>query len=1265
MRTHYGTKWKPEYRDIDLGFLTDDKLLNTALTHARAFVGVVGDPVGLCTIGQCQMIWHEFLKWCDRRENCQLRSEGGLRQIHAEIAEFNMQRKSHSENKYNHSEEERELNSDTEIDDSTDEECSGDDDLNTSFIEEANKYDIDIMLQYLAHQSNADQISNTNDSIQHDEHIDTFMKRRFLDFEEEANFASITSTADNMPKAIRNRKLMSADDYDGNTTGEDESDEDILENEEKDRLLDLLCSQPNNFKRCTMIIKDIKHVYAKVCESNSQYKEIYIASHKDRGTSFDKDEVVVEILEGTSDGEGRPKGKVLGILKSHKNMKYRNIVCMADPVNPSVMIPRMKGMPKIHNLVSGDRGKEMARKGYVQVYRMTNRKKVVHQKFIPLDYENAETQMFLVIYLQWKKTFVSPLGIVIKELPSGSGREKGMAILEVEYDVPKRYNDQSLMIKELKQREYCIPKEILAERTDLRNSRTFTIDKAESQDLDDALSLEINRDEDNQYLVGIHIADVSHFVECGTQLDHEAYKRATSFYPTNAEPVHMLPTCLSTSDCSLLPGKERLTLTVIFCVTGDGHIIEIDGPKEAVIRSQNKLSTVEVEDVLNTRPENITNSHNISLNDQLRLLYKIACGLKQQRVGKDGFLDCTRNTVMEETPKTSLLIEEFMVLTNKTIAEYVLRAFPLYTPLRKQEEPARNDLEKWKDDHGQHCFNTFALHMACKVTCPNFDKIQDNIMLLATQWNQLMQATDIDTIHKIIGNAMLHPQQARALISWFKVQERAIYVRSGNKANYGHSTLQIAAYTHFTSPIRRYIDIVVHRLVKAHIRGTSCPYSAAKLDKICAHCTAISQEASKYEKETDSFQLAVLLKSHPQVMQPVVDQIDSKEIQLLFPMLPPIPSVCRRILYGSLELANQPQVNENNKVHLSWSKRVYDMTYNKQTHASTADTTDEDQQFIRQTACVGSIKSEPFIISVPAHEWQELMQTVRDDDMPKALNCLQQMKQSSQPKPKPTSDILTEMLTENQGEMYREHCCKFQMHVELSQAIEVQLATSIQRGLLTPKVQLLNISSTFSVCLEHRESPLVCFSQNNSNPLKEEPDDISTYITQWLDALVMESAYCSVEENEGAIIHNICIKWQQCEEGIVHGCFKLSKEECKRRYLIFSHEVIELSKGKSVKHDWMEEYHHSLRHGECAQQKVAQYGFLCVRVKRPHKTYGEMACWVGHCHISEVDVGEQHVSVMFKVHQSAVQFPDSLLEQSEDISLPCTVEWINKPLPDK
>jgi ribonuclease R len=367
-----------------------------------------------------------------------------------------------------------------------------------------------------------------------------------------------------------------------------------------------------------------------------------------------------------------------------------------------------------------------------------------------------------------------------------------------------------------------IQKKDLAKRRDMRDVTTFTIDPVDAKDFDDALSVQIL--DNGNYEIGIHIADVTHYVLPGSKLEEEAFKRATSVYLVDRV-VPMLPEKLSNGLCSLRPNEDKLTFSAVFELTPDAKIVN-EWFGRTAIHSNRRFSYEEAQDILN-------NSKGDYL-AELQLLNELAYKLRDERF-KQGAINFETVEVrfkLDENgvplsvyPKlrqdTNKLIEEFMLLANKRVAEFV-------HSLSKRNKGGQENTMVYRvhegpDDQKLQQFADFAGRLGYKL------KLDDDH--LSSSMNRFMASIE--------GKPEANMLQQLA-------------VRTMSKARYstedlGHFGLAFRRYSHFTSPIRRYPDMMAHRLLQ-HYLDKGRPAERDPLEDQCKHASAREKMASDAER---------------------------------------------------------------------------------------------------------------------------------------------------------------------------------------------------------------------------------------------------------------------------------------------------------------------------------------------------------------------------------------------------------------------------------
>ena len=408
-------------------------------------------------------------------------------------------------------------------------------------------------------------------------------------------------------------------------------------------------------------------------------------------------------------------------------------------------------------------------------------------------------------------------------------------VRELEYTIPSGF-PEDVQAEAQRLPIASIPTQELLRRRDMRDVLTFTIDPDEAKDFDDALSFQIL--DTGNYQIGIHIADVTHYVQEQTALDEEAYRRGTSIYLVD-KVIPMLPERLSNELCSLRPNEDKLCMSVIVEMDPNAKVLRHKICR-TVICSDRRLTYRQAQDMLDG--EFIADQ---PLLDALQVLHRLAQVLRAERF--------RRGAINFETPEvhfrldennepteiffhksldTNHLIEEFMLLANRIVAaEIGKRKSGLPTP--DSDKPARPFVYRVHDN-------------------PDPEKIGKLSQFIKRFGLNLKISSNSKTTHKHI-NALLDDCQGRpcqTLVETLTIRSMAKAVYSSD--NIGHYGLAFPYYTHFTSPIRRYPDMMVHRLVAKYLLQSKalCRSDKEELELSCQHCSDCEMAAQMAERDS-------------------------------------------------------------------------------------------------------------------------------------------------------------------------------------------------------------------------------------------------------------------------------------------------------------------------------------------------------------------------------------------------------------------------------
>ena len=427
----------------------------------------------------------------------------------------------------------------------------------------------------------------------------------------------------------------------------------------------------------------------------------------------------------------------------------------------------------------------------------------------------------VVEIVEWPEKANNPVGKVIDILGKPGQNDTEMHAILAQYDLPYKYPEAVVQYAE-KISERIDEKEI-AKREDFRDVFTITIDPKDAKDFDDALSL--RQLSPNQWEVGVHIADVTHYVRPGDPVDREAETRATSVYLVDRT-IPMLPERLSNGLCSLRPQEEKLCFSVIFTLNEKAEIKK-SRIVRTVIKSDSRLAYEDAQTVIETGKGDFSS--------EILQLNNFAKQLREKRFS-NGAINFERYEVkfnldekgkplgvyFKESKEANHLIEEFMLLANKAVAEAVGRV-----DKGKKAKTFVYRIHDVPDPEKLDTLNTFILRFGHKI------KTDGSKVEVAKSINALLD--------KVQGR----PEENLVETISIRTMSKAVY----STKNVGHYGLAFDYYTHFTSPIRRYPDMLVHRLLESYLEGGKS-VDQGSLEEECKHCSQMEQVASNAERDS-------------------------------------------------------------------------------------------------------------------------------------------------------------------------------------------------------------------------------------------------------------------------------------------------------------------------------------------------------------------------------------------------------------------------------
>lgn len=483
---------------------------------------------------------------------------------------------------------------------------------------------------------------------------------------------------------------------------------------------------------------------------------------------------------------------------------------------------------------------ERARAEYVGIFSVSHgyafvvpdRKTMPLNFFIPRGkYKGAKDGQKVIVKLaDWPDNSRNPFGEVVKVLgnPGENNVEMQSILLEYEYplEFPKNVEKEANKISDK------IPSSEIKNRRDFRNILTITIDPKDAKDFDDAISY--RRLPNGNHEVGVHIADVSHYVKPGSAIDREAQERGTSVYLVDRT-IPMLPEKLCNVVCSLRPDEEKLTFSAVFEMNDKAEILD-KWIGKTIIKSNRRFAYEEVQAMIE--------GGDGDYKDEVMILNNLAAKLREKRMaqGSINFHSEEVKFVLDENmhpidtyvkvqQEANMLVEDFMLLANKTVAEAI-----------------------GKKDSKYHGY-TFVYRVHDE---PNPEKLYDFIALVS----RLGYSMNISTRENLVSsyNALFDAVDGKGeknLVETvaLRTMAKALY----STINIGHYGLAFPFYTHFTSPIRRYPDLMAHRLIERYMIDNKPSVSQKEYEVLCQHASEMERKAAEMERESVKYKQAEYL----------------------------------------------------------------------------------------------------------------------------------------------------------------------------------------------------------------------------------------------------------------------------------------------------------------------------------------------------------------------------------------------------------------------
>ena len=445
--------------------------------------------------------------------------------------------------------------------------------------------------------------------------------------------------------------------------------------------------------------------------------------------------------------------------------------------------------------------------------------------------EAEDGDKVLAKIIDWPTNSKNPFGQILQVLGKPGDHDTEIHSILLEYGLPYTFPEEVEAYASNIPIE--ITKEEIGKRRDMRKDLTFTIDPKDAKDFDDALSFMVL--ENGNYEIGIHIADVSHYVKEDTVLEQEAYERATSVYLVDRV-VPMLPEILSNNVCSLRPNEEKLTFSAVFKMDEKGHVLD-SWYGRTVIYSDKRFAYEDAQEIIEGNGVDIDEP----IKEAILTLDGLAKKIRKRRMAQGAIsfdktevrfnLDENSNPIgvyVKESKDANKLIEEFMLLANRKVAEFIGKKKKTFV-YRVHDEP-------------------------------NIDKLallQGIISKFGYRIDTNSRESTSDSLNQLLAD--VHGKAESNMIETLTIRSmsKAVYTTE----NIGHYGLAFDYYAHFTSPIRRYPDVMAHRLLQYYLDGGES-VKAEKFEEKCKHSSEREYMASKAERDSIKYMQVKYMQDH-------------------------------------------------------------------------------------------------------------------------------------------------------------------------------------------------------------------------------------------------------------------------------------------------------------------------------------------------------------------------------------------------------------------
>ena len=893
-------------------------------------------------------------------------------------------------------------------------------------------------------------------------------------------------------------------------------------------------------------------------------KPIKINGYNNRRGAFDGDIVEVQVFGVDGDTE---YGKVTKVIEDRHPTKY---TCRADRYSIINFYPLDRTIPGIVNLprisrrlidtwMQDDENDKITNENYITVF-VESSLPDVNADHLPqikelIPYNMAHTLLFVVKVIGWSPKYRKPLGAVVEAMPRTSSLFYTERLLKFVHDIDDtEVNPESFPA--------------LSQDGEFTHyDQAFTIDPPDSINLDDALSLV--RVKPSCFKLAVLIANVAKHIPEGGSLDQSAKKKGTSVYGGSTA-SHMLPSNFSENlSLNYNTTRDVLVVTAEVMLIGD-EVAEIKcdvpetGPEKGRVTSRVRLTYRSAQLLLENKPveddktmrqisEFNSCSNGINMTETLNILFKVAMKLRTERLGETAWCDIADEDD-EDASQSHFLVQELMIWANSSIAKYLCNALPDLALVRRQLPPSSGDIQSFQSSFGEFLNYSMALKRYSQQNEGKPLIIPDSLL---RELHASYNSGDHKRLLVMLSNDVLYPQLAQARSALHKISCPAEYIaavieQDGQNPDVSHHSLNLESYTHFTSPIRRYFDILVQRLVIATLdRSDIQPEYGECLRKLCHNLNHKNKMAKRFERAFDKAKITnecgtSLKKTEAFISTPFPPMLKENKYQLCLPASEfkhVFPSdtqfnyshlnvsryvndtvtwhVTLCVLNGSCEdLFTDPRVNDF--ISTGNNEDTGDDSYcqiNADSYHPIIDDEDTIDQGMKRVSHTASVSLNTHKVNLDM--WKHVHQCLRS---PVSENIETLMKALPKINEMPRPIAMSHRIAFSDSPIV---VCDIVRSFRAGEVVNVWLGQSVKQPLPTPNVYLMEIAPTIAVCVQHNQCPALCFSDVQLEPAsKSFYHSIEQYVELWNKVLVAEASYACVSETTNLVLlKNAILQW--------------------------------------------------------------------------------------------------------------------------------------------